>query len=141
MNYISEHHHTFRNQPFESLHGAKVVLVEPEPETRAFYQKQLKDIGMQVHLTDALANMLAAVQEHSPDVVVVNPSEDMAAGSRLIKSLRQQYNDLPVITMTMTSDEDQLDAIMQAGASFHINRGLTQPRDLFLALEQVMGKY
>ncbi len=140
MEYIIKHHHTLRNQPFVSLNGMVVVLVEPEPETRSFYSQQLEEIGMQVHLTDALANMLAAVQQASPDVVIVNPSEDMNAGSRLIRSLKQEFVDLPIITMTKTSDEDQIDAIMQAGVSFHINRGLTRPRDLLLAIEQVVTK-
>ena len=140
MDYIVRHHHTMRNQPFVSLTGAVVVLVEPEAETRSFYAQQLKDIGMQVHLIDALINMLKAVEEVAPDVVIVNPSEDMSAGSKLIRSLKQEFTDLPVITMSQTGDEDQIDAIMQAGVSLHINRGLTKPRDLLLALEQVITK-
>ncbi len=140
MDYIIKKHLTMRNQPFVGLHGATVVLVEPEPETRSFYSRQLEEIGMQVHLTDALVNMLAAVQEARPDVVIVNPSEDMDAGSRFIRDLKREFNELPIITMTMTMREDQLDAIMQAGVSLHINRGLTRPRDLLLALEQVIIK-
>ena len=140
MEYIVKQHHILRNQPFAGLNGVVVVLVEPEPETRSFYGQQLKEIGMQVHLTDALANMLAAVQQVTPDVVIVNPSEDMDTGSRLIRTLKQEFTDLPVITMSKTGDEDQIDAIMQAGVSLHINRGLTRPRDLLLALEQVITK-
>jgi CheY-like chemotaxis protein len=140
MDYIIKHYHTLRNQPFESLHGTTVLLVEPEPETRSFYSQQLRDIGMEVRHTDALINMLTAVQEAQPDVVIVNPSEDMAKGSRLIRTLKQYYSDLPVITMSKAGDEAQIDAIMEAGVSLHINRGLTRPRDLLLALEQVILK-
>jgi DNA-binding NarL/FixJ family response regulator len=68
----------------------------------------------------------------------VNPTADINGSSKIIHSLRQEFNDLPVITMTMTMPEDTLDAIMKAGVSLHINRGLTRPRDLLLALEQVL---
>jgi DNA-binding NtrC family response regulator len=139
-NYISQYYHSMRTQPFEVLNGAVVVLVEPEPETRAFYTQQLADIGIQVHQADALNNMLSVVEAASPDVVIVNPSTDLENGFKFIKILKKEYADLPVITMTMTMREDQLDAIMEAGVSMHINRGLTRPRDLLLALEQVIPK-
>lgn len=140
MTYISQYHHTLRNQPFVNLNGIIVVLVEPEAETRAFYSRQLEEIGIQVHLADALDRMLPTVQANSPDVVIVNPSSDLESGFKLIKMLKREFSDLPVITMTMAMREDQLDAIMQAGVSLHINRGLTKPRDLLLALEQVIPK-
>lgn len=137
--YISQQYHSLRNMPFEELHGAVVVLVEPDPETRALYSRQLEDIGMKVHPADELGNMLTIVAEAEPDVVIVNPSHDLETGFRLIKTLKKDYSELPVITMTLTMREDQLDAIMQAGVSLHINRGLTRPRDLLLALEQVIN--
>ena len=129
-----------RNQPFVALNGVTVVLGEPEAETRAFYSQQLAEIGMQVHLADALDKILPVVQASKPDVVIINPSHDLETSFRAIKLLKQEFSDLPVISMALTMREDQLDAIMQAGVSLHINRGLTRPRDLLLALEQVIPK-
>jgi CheY-like chemotaxis protein len=140
MDYIIKQKYSLRNQPFIELHGATVLLAEPEAETRSFYSQQLRDIGMQVHLTDQLLNMIETVKEVGPDVVIVNPSHDLETGFRVLRALRREFTTLPVITMTMTMREDQLDAIMQAGVSLHINRGLTRPRDLLLAIEQVIVK-
>lgn len=139
MNYITKHHHTLRNQPFGELHGVTVLLVEPEPETRSFYSQQLTGLDMRVVACDSLAAMQNQAQSESPDVVIVNPSVDINTGIRLVKLLKQEFPALPVISMTMTIQEDLLDAIMQSGVSFHINRGLTRPRDLLLALQQVLS--
>lgn len=138
MAYISQYHHTLRNEPFVELNGVTVVLAEPEAETRAFYSQQLAEIGMQVHSADALDTLINVVESSKPDVVIINPSSDLETGFRAIKLLKQEYSHIPVISMAMTMREDQLDAIMQAGVSLHINRGLTRPRDLLLALEQVL---
>ncbi len=138
MNYIVQHHHTLRREPFEALNGITVLLVEPEAEDRSFYSNQLSDVNVNVVPVDDLKTMHVMAQESNPDVVIVNPSRDITTGIQLVKSLKQEFPDLPVITMSMTMREDHLDAIMESGASVHINRGLTRPRDLLLALEQVI---
>ena len=136
---MSQHHHTMRNQPFEGLSGLTVLLVEPESEARAFYSKQLSGIDMKVIAADNMRAMHSSVQSSEPDVIIVNPSEDIKAGINFLKAFRKDYPNLPIITMTMTMPDDTLDAIMSAGVSLHINRGLTRPRDLLLALEQVIA--
>lgn len=138
MNYITQHHHKISEIPFEALNGATVLLVEPEAENRSFYSQQLSGVNINVVVSDALVKMESMVEDSSPDVVIVNPSENIMAGINLVRLLKQKFPTLPVITMSMTMREDHLDAIMESGVSMHINRGLTRPRDLLLALEQVL---
>ena len=135
MDYMTKHHHILRNQPFSELQGRTVLLVEPEAEARSFYSQQLSNIEMRVIPVESITVMHNETQNANPDVVVVNPSEDLQAGIRILRELRQEFPSLPVITMTMTMPEATLDAMMQSGVSLHINRGLTRPRDLLLALE------
>lgn len=139
MEYITKHHHTLRNQPFGELQGLTVLLVEPEAETRSFYSQQLSNVDMRVVPIDSMAIMHNQAQAINPDVVIINPSENLQAAIKTIKQFRQEFPSLPVITMTLTMPEDTLDAMMQSGVSLHINRGLTRPRDLLLALEQVLA--
>lgn len=139
MNYMTQHHHTLREEPFAGLHGLTVLLVEPESEARAFYSSQLSNIAMRVVAADTLQALQSHASTHNPDVVIVNPSEDIKKGITILKAFRQEHPELPIITMTMTMPDDTLDAMMQAGVSLHINRGLTRPRDLLLALEQVIA--
>ncbi|HEX3099365.1 MAG TPA: response regulator [Patescibacteria group bacterium] len=139
MQYMVQHHHTLRNLPFAELNGITVLLVEPEAENRSFYSSQLSGVNMNVVTSDTLERMQQMVQESSPDVVIVNPSENISFGINSVKQLKQEFPSLPVITMSLTMREDHLDAIMESGVSLHINRGLTRPRDLLLALEQVLA--
>ncbi len=139
MDYLVKHHHTLRNAPFQILNGATVLLVEPEAEDRAFYASQLSGVNMNVVTSDSVNNMHLVARESNPDVVILNPSENIVVAITLVRNLREEFPTLPVITMSMTMREDHLDAIMESGASFHINRGLTRPRDLLLALEQVLA--
>ena len=138
MSYISQHHHTLRNMPFSELQGLTVLLVEPEAEARSFYSQQLTNIDMRVVPIDSIAVMHNEAANISPDVVIVNPTTDINSSIRALKSFKQQFPTLPVITIAMTIPDEVLDAIMESGVSLHINRGLTRPRDLLLALEQVI---
>ena len=138
MNYLTQHHHTLRNMPFQALNGVTVLLVEPEAENRSFYSNQLSGVNMNVIAVDAVDAMRALTHEHNPDVVIVNPSGDIVIGISSVRELKLEFPTLPVITMSLTMREDHLDAIMESGVSLHINRGLTRPRDLLLALEQVL---
>ena len=140
MNYISQHHHTLREMPFSELQGLTVLLVEPEAEARSFYSQQLTNIEMNVVPIDSIAFMPNEAASISPDVVIVNPSSlDLNSSVRSLRAFKQQFPTLPVITMAMTIPDEVLDAIMESGVSIHINRGLTRPRDLLLALEQVLA--
>jgi CheY-like chemotaxis protein len=139
MDYISHHYHMMTENPFESLDGVTVLLVEPEPENRSFYSQQLSGVNMKVISCDTLAAMQIQAQTNNPDVVIVNPSADINSGISMVRALKQEFPSLPVVTMSLTMREDHLDAIMQSGVDLHINRGLTRPRDLLLALEQVLA--
>lgn len=142
MEYIFQHHHFMRNQPFESLIGARVILVEADGESRAFYTQQLANVEMQVEAYDNLSQILGILQGKStdfqPDVLIVNLSKDLPKGINFLQSFRKVYPQLPVISMSLTMPDESIDAIMNGGASLHINRGLTRPRDLLLALEQIL---
>ena len=127
-----------RNQPFASLVGVTVLLIEPEAEARAFYTQQLSSIDMIVIAYDTLAALQQSAKLENPDVVVVNPTANLRSGIATVRALKQDFPNLPIITMAMTIPDATIDAIMESGASFHINRGLTKPRDLLLALEQVL---
>lgn len=140
MDYIVKHHHTLTEAPFERLNGTTVLLVDPHPENRSFYSQQLSGVNMHVITGDTLNALQSLAQQSNPDVVIIDPSENISAGINLVKLLKREFPDLPILTMSMTMREDHLDAIMQSGVSLHINRGLTRPRDLLLALEQVLTK-
>ncbi len=140
MDYITTQKFSLRNQPFVSLFGATVLLVEPEAESCAIYSRQFEGVHMNVITCGRFDEMISRVQEDSPDIIIVNPSHDISKGIRFVTLLKNQHPAIPVITIGQSILETHLDAIMKAGVSFHINRQFTQPRDILLAVEQVLNR-
>jgi CheY-like chemotaxis protein len=97
-------------------------------------------VNMNVVTCGSLPEMLEHLQVNMPDIIVVNPSYDIEQGLRFIGLLKQQYPGLPLITIGQSILESHLDAMMKAGVSFHINRQFTQPRDILLAIEEVLSR-
>lgn len=126
------------NQPFASLNGLTVLLVEPESEARAFYSQQLANISVRVVAVEDIRSLHTDAVAAEPDIVIVNPSADVQVGVRVLKAFRDAYPNVPIITMTLTMPDETIDAIMSTGVSLHINRGLTRPRDVLIAMEQVL---
>lgn len=140
MEYIIRKQFSLRNQPFISLYGTTVLLVEPEAEACALYSKQFQGVNMNVISCGTLSEMLEHLEGTEPDIVIVNPTADIKQGIRFVSLLKRQYPNLPVITIGQSILETHLDAIMKAGVSFHINRQFTQPRDILIAVEEVLSR-
>lgn len=139
MDYIISKKISLRNQPFVSLYGATVLLAEPEPTACALYSRHFEDANMQVIKCDALSNLLGQLEATKPDVLVLNPLPDIGQAVRLMKEIKRQFPSLPVITICESLQESHLDAIMNTGVTCHLNRQLSRPRDLLVALEQILS--
>lgn len=139
MDYITTQKYSLRNQPFVTLYGATVLLVEPEAESCAVYSRQLQGVNMNVITCGSLEDMLGSIEQQVPDIVIVNPTANVNKGIRFVSLLKANYPQMPVITIARSMLDEHLDAMMKAGVSFHINRQLTQPRDILLAVEQLLS--
>ncbi len=91
MEYITKQKFSMRNQPFMSLFGATVLLVEPEAESCAVYSRQLEGVHMNVITCGTLEEMMLKVNEETPDIVIVNPSHDIAKGVKFVTMLKSNY--------------------------------------------------
>ncbi len=140
MEYITRQKFSLRNQPFISLFGATVLLVEPEAEACAVFTRQLEGVHMKVISCGEFHKMMEQVEKESPDIVIVNPTHDIKKGVAFVESLKKKHPHVPVITIGKSIREGYLDAIMKAGVAFHLNRQFTQPRDLLLAVEQLLNE-
>ncbi len=138
MEYIYKQKFSLRNQPFVSLYGATVLFVEPDNEACALYSRHMTDVHMYVVTCGSVEDMMGQVMQVTPDVLIINPTHDLDHSISLMRLIKAQFPKLPIITISETIRDNYLDAIMNAGVSLHINRRLTQPRDLLLAIEQTL---
>lgn len=139
MNIMTTKRYSLRQHPYYRLLGLSVGLVDNDPQNRSFYQQKLEQASILVQAYADLQELQTALQAaeikavvYSPDIRLLN--KELQILGRFIAHNPQ----LPVITIAKTMQEMQLDAIMKLGTRLHINRDLSHPRDLLIALEQVI---
>jgi len=70
----------------------------------------------------SVVQALAAYETHKPDVVVTDLQLPDGTGLDIIRSIRQQNNEVGLVVLTMHSGDDQIFAAMQAGASGFVGK-------------------
>ncbi len=139
MDTIITKQYSLRSQPFYNLVGTTIGLVDGNNQNLSFYTQKLKQANLNVIGYSSLPELSTQVVVVPVDIVVFSPSlETFPAELRLLKNFIAQNPELPLITMAKTMQEMEIDAIMKSGARLHINRDLSQPRDLLVALEQII---
>jgi DNA-binding NtrC family response regulator len=113
-----------------------VALVDPDSESRALYGQSLGRVNMEVEQFDTLLELLNQINQKSYRVIIINPIKKELPHIAKLKTLTPQ---IPLITISRMMAESQLDVIMKLGVTMHINRDLTRPRDLLVAIEQIIS--
>ncbi len=139
MEAIITKQYSFRNQPFYDLVGTTVGLVDSDFQSLSFYTQKLKQANLEVVGFESLLDLSDQVLVLPISAVIFSPKiEKFSSELNALSQFIAQNPQLPLITMAKTMQEMQIDAIMKLGARLHINRDLSQPRDLLIALQQVM---
>ncbi|HVW27386.1 MAG TPA: sigma-54 dependent transcriptional regulator [Polyangiaceae bacterium] len=116
---------------------SRVLLVEDEPGARSALEKLLKAANYEVDSAENGAAALEVASDRPPDVVVTDLTMPRMGGMELLKKLREQDPDLPVIVATSLDDATTAIQAMRAGAEDY----LTKPLDfdaLAVALERAL---
>jgi len=139
MEAIITKQYSFRNQPFYDLVGTTVGLVDSDFQSLSFYTQKLKQANLEVVGFETLPDLSEQVLVLPISAVIFSPQVDKFSSElNALSQFIAKNPQLPLITMAKTMQEMQIDAIMRLGARLHINRDLSQPRDLLIALQQVM---
>lgn len=80
--------------------------------------------------------LLVAVNEHTPDVVLTDLSMPNLGGIAAISSLRLRHPDVGVLVLTMHEDDDTVFAALKAGARGYLIKG-ADGSELVRAIETV----
>ena len=118
----------------------RVLVVDDHPVVRGGVVGWLEaqpDIDVVAEAADGL-EALAAVAEHAPDVVLMDLRMPRMDGVELLKRLRAQDIDMPVLMVTAFGDVSSAVKAMRAGAEDY----LTKPVDtrlLLRTLEELTG--
>lgn len=139
MNIMTSKRYSLREHPYYRLLGLTVGLVDNDPQNRSFYQQKLEQANVLVEAYEDLMELETALNQAEIKAVVYSPNvEQLSKELQILGRFIAENPDLPVITIAKTMQEMQLDAIMKLGTRMHINRDLSHPRDLLIALEQIV---
>jgi two-component system response regulator HydG len=118
---------------------ARILVVDDEPNARAGLEKLLRQDGYEVDVADDGAAALVIAGDRPPDLVVTDLKMPRMDGLELLKRLRAQDIDLPVIMVTAFGDVTSAVTAMRAGAEDYI----TKPVDfdaLSLSIERSLAR-
>jgi two-component system response regulator HydG len=118
---------------------ARLLVVDDEPSARSGLQKLLTQEGYSVAVAEDGEDALARFAETAADVVVTDLKMPKMDGITLLKKLKEQDQDVPVIVCTAFGDVSTAVQAMRAGAADY----LTKPIDfdaLTLAVERALER-
>jgi two-component system response regulator HydG len=118
---------------------ARILVVDDEPSARGGLEKLLKQEGYVVDTAGDGVEALEKFRECAADVVVTDLKMPKMDGVELLKKLREQDHEVPVVVCTAFGDVGTAVQAMRAGAEDY----LTKPIDfdaLTLAVERALER-
>jgi CheY-like chemotaxis protein len=107
-----------------SLAGLKVLVVDDEADTRELICEVLKECGSEVIMCRSVAEALAALQQHNPDILISDlgmPDED---GYSLISKIRalpaERGGQIPAAALTAYARAEDRMRVLRSGFQFHL---------------------
>jgi DNA-binding NarL/FixJ family response regulator len=115
-----------------------VVVVDDHPVFRlglAALLGSLPDLGVVGAAAD-VADALALVDRHRPDVVVIDPHLAGGSGVAVVRDIVTRHPDTGVLAVTMLDDDESVFAALRAGARGYLLKGAA-PAELERAVRAV----
>jgi len=117
----------------------RILVVDDEPTARLGLEKLLRRKGYRVQAEADGEAALQAAGEFAPDVVITDLKMPRMDGIELLKQLRAQDRDVPVIVATAFGEVATAVSAMRAGADDYLTKPL-EIDELVLAIERAMER-
>lgn len=97
------------------------LIVDDEPHVRTFLRLVLKELGIeQTWEAGDGAQALAEIEQHRPDLVLLDVNMPVIDGLEVLKRTKQLHPDLPVIVVTSESALKTVREAVRLGASSYV---------------------
>jgi DNA-binding NarL/FixJ family response regulator len=117
----------------------RLLIVDDQTAIRQALQVMLglaQDIEVVATAADGRA-AIAAVEEHHPDVVLMDLNMPVMGGVEATEAIHAAHPDLPVIALTTFNDDESILAVLRAGARGY----LTKDADRAAIAQAVLGAH
>ena len=119
----------------------KIVLAEDEPMISLAYQKGLGFHGYEVVVAADGTQALSAVQEHEPDILLLDIIMPHLNGIEVLEKLRNddKFKGLPVIVLTNLGQPADARRVDELGAVAYLIKANLSLKDLVQHIEDALG--
>lgn len=114
-------------------HELEVWIVDDDRSVRWVIEKAMRQADMVTRCFERAENLLEAIGEHVPDVLITDVRMPGMSGFALLERLKEHCPDLPIIVITAHSDLENAVAAYKGGAFEY----LPKPFDIDEAVELV----
>jgi DNA-binding response OmpR family regulator len=119
--------------------AARVLVVDDDPTVSDVVRRYLERAEYEVTLAADGQGALAAVQEHKPDLVVLDLMLPGIDGLEVCRRLRRDDPNLPVVMLTALGDEADRVVGLSLGADDYVTKPFS-PRELVLRVQSVLRR-
>lgn len=110
------------------MSGLKIMLVDDSGTMRKIEKMSLAKIGHD-QVTEAVngADALAKLKEGAPDLFLVDWNMPEMNGLQFVGAVRgmPEFKDIPIIMLTTVNTQEEIMAVMKAGANDFLNKPFT----------------
>lgn len=104
----------------------RILIVDDDATARLFAAEALRPAGYEILETDDGSKALPLIEQHQPDVVVLDVVMPVLDGFDTCRAIRKMPGgaDIPVLIMTGADDVESMNLAYEAGATDFANKGV-----------------
>lgn len=103
---------------------AKLLIVDDETDVREFAKRFFSKRAIETLTASGGGEALRIIEEHKPDLVLLDVRMEEMTGVEVLKRLREQGNDIKVIMVTGVEDETVVNEANSWGVRGYIHKPL-----------------
>jgi DNA-binding NtrC family response regulator len=119
------------------LEGSTIVIADDESSIRDLLEDILIPQGVKVLVASTGTEALELIESQSPDLAILDVRIPEPSGLAILRHLREQGNDIPVLIITAFSSSTVTIEAMQSGAYDYLIKPF-EPDDVLLAVNRAL---
>ncbi|MEW5984962.1 MAG: response regulator [Acidobacteriota bacterium] len=115
----------------------KVVVADDDPEVTRLIDAQLRAAGYQTTLTSDGSQAIAAIEQHHPDIVIVDMMMPRMTGFDVLMKLRHQPGRPRIVVLSARGREQDVTRAFALGADDYVTKPFS-PHELLARIERLL---
>lgn len=109
---------------FDPLPPSTVLIADDNPQILELLEAYLEPLGLTVRLAGDGEATLAAVEQHEPDLILLDIMMPKRSGFEICRLLKQdrRYRDIPIVMVTALNEMGDLERARECGADDYLSK-------------------